>query len=123
MPGNPGLLVQKHVMVGHGEDGDPAQKMEPVLENIWRMKSVMWMTAVRFQFGSLDNKVVLIISASWGNWESWSSCDNPNTRDECMTSSRSRECVGGVAGVDCLGDGSQDDSCAGCCELRRYVNC
>jgi hypothetical protein len=123
MPGNPGLLVQKHVRVGHGEDGDPAQKMEPVLEIMWRMKSVMWRTAVRVQFALLDNIGVLIIPASWGTWESWSSCADPNSGEECKTSSRSRECVGGVTGVDCQGKGSQDNSCAGCCELKCYVCC
>ena len=46
VPGRLGLLAQRLVEMGHGEDGEPAQKTVPVLENIWRLESAIFKTAV-----------------------------------------------------------------------------
>ena len=64
---------------------------------------------------------MFIPAATWANWGPWSDalCAQADAGDECKTKSRSRECTGGTAGVDC--PGSSDDQaggpkCPGCCE-------
>ena len=44
--GSPGHPVQRFVVVVHGQDGETAQLMGPVLEITWRMNSAMWKTVV-----------------------------------------------------------------------------
>ena len=48
VPGRLGLLAQRLVEMDHGEDGEPVQKMVPVSENIWRLLSATFKTAVSF---------------------------------------------------------------------------